>query len=106
MLDMEQKDEALDQEEDDDDGLEAEEVEEYDYPAVLITEEVRRCNPNNGRGWICQKMAEPRFAMCLQHTSSLAVKPTRDSSTRSCKVALVGYRSHDRRHYDVSDRRP
>ena len=73
-LDDEEKNESLEQgdkyealEEDEDDDDDEEEVEEYDYPAVVSTEEVRRCNRNNGRGWFCSELAEPGYATCLPH---------------------------------------
>jgi hypothetical protein len=37
---------------------------------VVGKEEVRRCNRNNGRGWVCDELAEPGFTTCLRHIMS------------------------------------
>ncbi|KAM0845950.1 hypothetical protein ACQ4PT_056008 [Festuca glaucescens] len=71
-LDEEEENDALepeghDKEEEDNDASEEEEVEEYDCQAPVNMEEVRRCNRNNGCGWICSELAEPGSTMCLRH---------------------------------------
>ncbi|KAM0920636.1 hypothetical protein ACQ4PT_007380 [Festuca glaucescens] len=74
-LGKEEQNKALEQEEhgdeeEDDDGSEEEEIEEYDCQTVVIMDEVRRCNRNNGRGWVCDELAEPGFTTCLRHIMS------------------------------------
>jgi hypothetical protein len=59
-----------DNDDDDDDEVEEEDVKEYGCTAMVITEEVRRCNRNNGRKWTCADLAEPGYKTCSRHIKS------------------------------------
>ncbi|KAI4989515.1 hypothetical protein ZWY2020_036832 [Hordeum vulgare] len=63
--DMEEEVDTLDNEEG------GEQLKEYYYGPVKITEPVRRCNRNNGRWWVCSKIAYPGYSVCLHHMKNL-----------------------------------
>ncbi|XBI83320.1 hypothetical protein VPH35_091839 [Triticum aestivum] len=62
--DMKEEVDTLDKEGD-------EPLKEYFYGPMVITEPVRRCNRNNGRWWVCSKIAHPGYAVCLHHMKNL-----------------------------------